>query len=249
MPRQYGLIGKKLGHSFSKDYFNKKFSESGTLEQYELFELDSIHGLNSLLTNNLDLVGLNVTIPFKIEVIPLLHHLSDEARIIGAVNTIQIDRKNQLTLTGYNTDAFGFERSIKPFLDMHHQRAIVLGNGGASRAVQFVLKKLGIDFMVVSRHPDSPQQLTWSQLSHEILSQVFFIINTTPVGMYPAISDELNIPYASIGSKHFVVDLIYNPLETVLLKKAAEQGAIVMNGLNMLYLQAEKAYEIWNTNG
>lgn len=247
MPRQYGLIGKKLSHSFSKDYFNKKFRENASNERYELFEIASIDQLLPLIKRNPELVGLNVTIPYKIEVLAHLHELSEEAKAIGAVNTILIDQKVETKLIGYNTDAFGFERSIKPFLDMHHQRAIVLGNGGASKAVQYVLNKLGIDFVVVTRNPSNKNQLDWSQMNEHLLNSVFFLINTTSVGMYPDTTLELNLPYQAIGPRHLVVDLIYNPQETMLLQKAKANGAITMNGLNMLYLQAEKAYEIWNS--
>jgi shikimate dehydrogenase len=244
MPVKFGLIGFPLSHSFSQQYFTKKFAELGlTGYVYRLYELPDVRALPALLGSEPDLRGLNVTIPHKITVMPLLHEISPEAAAVGAVNTIRIGSNG--SLAGFNTDVYGFEMSIKPFLENFHQRALVLGNGGAARAVKYVLKKIGIDFATVTRNGTG--DLTYDQLNEYVLRHHLFVINTTPVGMSPAISDVLPFPFEHIGEKHFCVDLIYNPAETVFLQRCRQQGAKTLNGLNMLHLQAEKAFEIWQS--
>jgi shikimate dehydrogenase len=247
MPVKFGLIGKSLSHSFSRDFFTKKFDALGlTGYSYALYELPTISGIASLVAQNPELAGLNVTIPYKIAVLDYLTSVSHEVESIGAVNTVKITHAGDKTeLRGFNTDAYGFEMSIKPFLESHHQRALVLGNGGASKAVQYVLKKIGIDFIVVSRSPDK-NQLSYSDLNAYVLQHHLFVINTTPVGMSPRAEACLPLPFAYVNEKHFFVDLIYNPAETVFLREARKNGARILNGSTMLHLQAEKAWEIWN---
>lgn len=249
MPVNFGLVGLSLSHSFSKEFFTKKFKELSLRDHfYQLYELKNIADIHSLIENDPNLLGLNVTIPYKIAVIELLNELSPEAKEINAVNTIKIIRSNNKTmLKGFNTDTYGFEMSIKPFLESHHHRALVLGDGGASKAVQYVLKKLGMDFNVVSRNP-SGNQLHYSDVHSYIVKHHLFVINTTPVGMSPNKSECVPFVFDDVSDKHFFVDLIYNPSETLFLQKAKQKGARTMNGTNMLHLQAEKAFEIWKTN-
>jgi shikimate dehydrogenase len=249
MPVNFGLVGLSLSHSFSKDFFTNKFEKLGlTNHFYQLYELKNIVDIHSLIANDINLLGLNVTIPYKIAVLDHLQELSTEAKEIQAVNTIKIIRTNNTTLLkGYNTDVYGFEMSIKPFLESHHQRALVLGDGGASKAVQFVLKKLGIDFYVVSRSP-KVNQLKYDDLRSYVVKHHFFIINTTPLGMSPHENACVPFVFDDVTDKHFFVDLIYNPVETLFLKQAKDKGARIMNGMNMLHLQAEKAFEIWKNN-
>lgn len=246
MSVEFGLIGYPLSHSFSQQYFTKKFAALElTGYSYHLFELGSITELMPLLHRHSGLKGLNVTIPYKIAVMPLLQELSPEAAAVGAVNTIAIQRTDdRLYLKGYNTDVYGFEMSIKPFLENFHQRALVLGNGGAARAVQYVLRKTGIDFITVTRNGTG--QLSYDQLNEYVLKHHLFIINTTPVGMSPDAGDVLPFRFEYITEKHFCMDLIYNPAETVFLQRCRERGAKTLNGLSMLHLQAEKAFEIWS---
>jgi len=246
MPVKFGLIGSSLSHSFSKDFFTKKFDEMGLTDHfYDLYELASIADIHSLIDKDETLMGLNVTIPYKIAVIEHLTDLSPEVKEINAVNTIKINRNNgKVSLTGHNTDVYGFEMSIKPFLESHHQRALILGNGGASKAVQFVLRKLGIDFNVVSREPKG-KELNYSDVHSYIVKHHLFVINTTPVGMSPNTNACVPFVFDEVSEQHFFVDLIYNPAETLFLQKAKDKGARTMNGLSMLHLQAEKAFEIW----
>jgi shikimate dehydrogenase len=249
MPVNFGLVGLTLSHSFSKDFFTKKFEKMGLIDHfYHLYELKNIADIHSLIAGDPNLQGLNVTMPYKIAVLEHLNELSPEAKEIQAVNTIKIIRTNNKTLLkGYNTDVYGFEMSIKPFLESHHQRALVLGEGGASKAVQYVLKKLGIDFNVVSRNPKG-KQLNYDDVHSYIVKHHLFVINTTPVGMSPNTNECVPVIFDEVSDKHFFVDLIYNPAETLFLQKAKAKGARIMNGTNMLHLQAEKAFEIWKTH-
>lgn len=241
----FGLIGYPLTHSFSKKYFTEKFEKLG-LEgySYELFPLESIEDLPQLIADNPDLVGLNVTIPYKESVMPFLSELDDTAKVIGAVNTIAIaDGK----LTGYNTDLVGFSQSLKPLLHPHHERALILGTGGAAKAVAHVLKGLGIQYYFVSREKKNGANcLTYSELNEGVFNACKLIVNTTPVGMYPAIEDAPALPYQFFTPQHLAYDLIYNPTDTRFMQQAAQQGAHMVNGLNMLYSQAEAAWKIWN---
>ncbi|HYG52346.1 MAG TPA: shikimate dehydrogenase [Flavobacteriales bacterium] len=253
MPVKFGLVGQSLSHSFSRDFFTQKFAAMGLTDHvYELFELKTIDAFPTLVKQEPQLVGLNVTIPYKIAVMAYLNSVSHEARAAGAVNTIKINRKGTaVNLTGYHTDVYGFEMSIKPFLESRHQRALVLGTGGASKAVQYVLKKLGIDFIVISRNPDNRNQhnqLAYGDINEHMVKHHLFVVNTTPVGMAPDTGASVDFPYNYITPGHFLVDLIYNPAETVFLQKARQKGARILNGTTMLHLQAEKAWEIWNTH-
>lgn len=241
----YGLIGKKLSHSFSADFFNDKFSREGINESYHLFPLESIDSLPSLINRYSDLKGLNVTIPYKKEVIKYLDQLSEEAEEIGAVNVIKIERnQDKITLKGYNTDAIGFEKSLVPVMRPEIKQALVLGTGGASKAVEFVMKKLGIEYKFVSRNP-LPGQLIYLDLNSDTLKDNMLIVNTTPLGMFPNIKECPNLPYEMINNSHVCFDLVYNPEETEFLKKVKEKGATVKNGLEMLHLQALAAWDIW----
>ena len=243
---QYGLIGFPLEHSFSKDYFNTKFASEGIDAEYINFEINSITELKSVVKNNLQLKGLNVTIPYKEQVIPLLDQVDEEARLIGAVNVIKIDRKKKkVKLIGFNSDITGFEQSIEPLLHPHHQQALVLGTGGAAKAIFYGLQHLGIAATYVSRQKSSDQILTYSELSPEIMESYTVIVNCTPVGMWPNVDDCPAIPYQWLTNKHLLYDLLYNPNETLFMKKGAEQGAKVKNGLEMLLLQAFAGWNIW----
>jgi shikimate dehydrogenase len=239
--KQYGLIGKSLGHSFSPGFFNSFFEEHGIEAQYKLIELDSIERVKPILDGAYH--GLNVTIPYKEEIIPFLDELSPEATAIGAVNTIVF---NEGKTIGFNTDAFGFQQSIKPFLTFEHERAILLGTGGSSKAVAHVLKSLGIQVNFLSREGQGEQVYSYDQVNESMLGTCKLIVNCTPVGMYPNVN-ESPLPYfEGIGTKHLVVDLIYNPDETLLLKGAKNKGAAILNGLPMLKAQAMKSWELWH---
>lgn len=242
--KQYGLIGYPLSHSFSKGYFSEKFSkEKITDSNYEIYPIETIQHFEALCQSHPDFIGLNVTIPYKEQVIPFLDALDEEAKSIGAVNTIKFENGKKI---GYNSDCYGFERSIKPFLQTHHKEALILGTGGASKAVEYVLKKLGIQFQYVSR-AKSERAISYNDLNEEIIQKSTIIINTSPVGMYPNVTAAPPIPYEFIGEKHLLYDLVYNPEETLFLKNGKTKGAQVKNGLEMLYLQAERSWEIWNS--
>ena len=247
--RQYGLIGHSLSHSFSRNYFSKKFEQEGIVDSsYELFELNSIGQLTDLIQNKKNLVGLNVTIPYKESVLPYLTELDETAKKIGAVNTIRILRSvdHQLLLKGYNTDVIGFRESLKPFLAKEHDRALILGTGGSSKAVSYVLKQLQIPFYFVSRKPENEQSIHYDELDETSIKGFRLIVNCTPLGMHPSIDTLPAIPLGGIGAQHLVYDLVYNPKETLLLKEAKSRGALTVNGLSMLQLQAEAAWRIWN---
>lgn len=241
MTKLFGLIGYPLEHSFSKKYFTQKFEKEKINARYENFPLKSIREFPELIKNN-SFSGMNVTIPYKQEVIPYLDELSDEAAKIGAVNTIRFMGGK---LQGNNTDCHGFEMSLLPFLKPNHQKALVLGTGGASKAVVYVLDKLGISWKYVSRNPVEGGY-TYGELTREIVESYPVIINTSPLGMYPKTDSCPELDYEGITSGHLLYDLVYNPEETLFLKKGKEKGAAIKNGLEMLYLQAEKAWEIWN---
>ncbi len=239
----YGLIGKPLGHSFSATFFNKKFSEENIPECYNLFPLDSIEELPALLKSHPDLKGLNVTIPYKQAVIPFLNSLSQEASEIGAVNVIKINKDG--TLAGYNSDAIGFQTTISPLLKPHMKKALVLGTGGASKAVVYVLKKLGLEVQSVSRTAKNGV-ISYSDLTPEVISAHHIIVNTTPLGMWPEVDNAPDIPYNLLTPLHLCYDLVYNPEVTSFMKRSEAYGATVKNGLDMLHGQALAAWEIWN---
>ncbi len=247
---EFGLIGKTLSHSFSKPYFEKKFKDLGLPDHcYLNFELTSIEELQNVLNDHPLLRGFNVTIPYKEQIIPFLDELGEEAKAIGAVNCVKIqDQSNgKRELIGYNTDVYGFASSIKPFLEPQHSRALILGTGGSSKAVAFALKRIGVEVFFASRNAKGENVFSYRQLNEHMLNSFKLIVNTTPLGMFPNMNEAPEIPYEYIGSSHLCYDLIYNPEETLFLKKCKAQGASTMNGYNMLKLQAEKSWEIWTT--
>ncbi|WP_374166034.1 shikimate dehydrogenase [Arcticibacter sp. MXS-1] len=259
--KKFGLIGYPLSHSFSKKYFESKFEKEGITDcSYDLFPIENLSDFEKLLSAHPDLCGLNVTIPHKIGVMFYLDKVDPAAKAIDAVNCIKIIKQKplesfftgelsstKLRLEGYNTDAYGFENSLKPLLKKHHNKALVLGSGGSSRAVAYVLGKLGIDYKVVSRKK-SRKQISYSDLNKSIISEHLVIINTTPLGLSPASDTFPEIPYEFITSDHLLYDLIYNPAETEFLKRGKMQGATIKNGEEMLHLQAERSWEIWNND-
>jgi shikimate dehydrogenase len=257
--KKYGLIGYPLSHSFSEKYFTEKFKREGRDAVYQTFELPNLSDLEDLLKNNPDLCGLNVTIPHKIGVMFYLHKIDPVAREIHAVNCIRIVKSkpvesffsgefSQLAvrLEGYNTDAYGFAESLKPLLKKHHHKALILGHGGAAQAVAYVLKQLEISYRFVSRRPTG-KQYSYSELSEDIIRERTLIINTTPCGTYPNVDEKPRIPYEYLTERHLLYDLIYNPEETLFLRLGRERGATTKNGYEMLKLQAEKSWEIWNS--
>ena len=242
--RQFGLIGYPLSHSFSQGYFTEKFlheNEKGL--QYTNFPIASINDFDDLWVKQANLQGLNITIPYKKLVIPFLHHASSVVKKINACNCI---RKYNNELYGYNTDVIGFEKSLLPLLQQHHTKALVLGNGGAADAVKYCLKNLGITFLVVGRRMTDEIDVLYENLTKKILLQHLVIINTTPVGTFPHIDECPNLPYQHLTHKHLLYDLIYNPTKTMFLQKGEEQGATIKNGYQMLLLQAEENWRIWN---
>ncbi len=245
--KRYGLIGYPLGHSFSQKYFTEKFDRECVDARYDLFPLESINELPGLIHDTEGLAGFNVTIPYKQDVIQFLDEMDDQAREIGAVNVVKITRQvnGAYRLKGFNSDAYGFTESIRPMLGPSHKRALVLGSGGASKAVIFSLRRLGVEPVVVSRRP-SAGMLTYAAIDKEILMNYTVIVNASPVGMSPIIDACPDIPYEFLTPRHVCFDLVYNPEETLFLQKASAAGAAVKNGLEMLHLQAEGAWKYWN---
>ncbi|NII28332.1 shikimate dehydrogenase [Pseudoflavitalea sp. X16] len=243
--RQFGLIGYPLSHSFSQKFFMDKFREEHIADcVYQNFPLENIDGLRSVLEQNPNLAGLNVTIPYKEKVIPFLHDQDDVVKKIGACNCIKITGG---LLHGYNTDVTGFEQSLRPLLESHHRKALVLGTGGAAKAIHYVLEKLGIIFREVSRNPFSGRQISYEQVTPELLQQYTLIVNTTPLGMYPKTEECPPLPYTALTPQHYLFDLVYNPAKTLFLQKGEEQGAVIKNGADMLVIQAEESWRIWNS--
>jgi shikimate dehydrogenase len=245
----YGLIGFPLSHSFSENYFTEKFEREGIKDcVYKNFPLEDISTLPQLIHREENLVGLNVTIPYKEKVIPYLTSVDEEIQYIGAVNTIKINRSgNKAEIKGYNTDVYGFRSSIMPLLKEHYRNALILGTGGASKAVAYVLNSLGFEITYVSRDPKSKNQIAYPQLDKKIISAARVIVNTSPVGMYPNVDSCPAIPYEHLTPDHVLFDLIYNPLETLFLTRGKNMGATIKNGLQMLHLQADKSWKIWNS--
>jgi shikimate dehydrogenase len=246
--RTFGLIGYPLGHSLSVKYFSEKFEREGIRDaEYLNFPISSIDLFPDIFQKVDNLCGLNVTIPYKQSVITYLDRLSSEATAIGAVNTIKVIRdNNSLYLIGFNTDEYGFRLSLSQYLKSHHQFALILGSGGASKAVEYVLRKLNIKYKIVSRNPSNSSQISYQELNKEIMGKCTIIINTTPVGMYPKIDECPAIPYEYITPSHLLYDLTYNPEKTKFLQLGEQQGATIVNGSKMFQLQAEKSWEIWN---
>jgi len=248
MNRSFGLIGYPLGHSFSPEYFKQKFDNQGlTGYLYELFPLKSITELPDLLSSRPDLYGFNVTVPYKQQILPYLDELDPIARETGAVNTVKIERSSEkIKLTGFNTDVYGFRNSLKPLLTAEINKALILGTGGASRAVQFVLNELYIPFQCVSRSRQEAGVILWENLSPERVAEHKLIVQCTPVGLH--VEDSLlPFPFEALDSAHLVYDLIYNPEKTRFLLKCEQAGARIKNGLEMLHLQADEAWRLWNT--
>jgi shikimate dehydrogenase len=245
--RLFGLLGRNISHSFSPGYFNEKFRKEKIGAEYVLFDLPSVTEMKTVIEMHPDLEGFNVTIPYKKEVFALLDHVDKTAAAIGAVNAVKVERAGEKpVLTGYNTDTVGFKNSLLPLLSGKSVRkALVLGTGGASKAAEYVLKELGISYSLVSRRR-SAGNLTYDDLTPELIEDTLLIVNTTPLGMLPNIDTFPQIPYEALTSEHVLYDLVYNPLETEFLKKGKQQGAVTKNGLEMLHLQAEAAWEIWN---
>jgi shikimate dehydrogenase len=238
----YGLVGKTLQHSFSADFFSAYFVNENIVAKYQNFELAAIEDIQSVF--DLQPAGLNVTIPYKESVIPFLDELDPIAEKIGAVNTIVFDGDKKI---GYNTDAFGFKQAIKPFLNNQHERALIFGTGGAAKAVASVLKEIGVDVIFISRDPlGKNKHFNYSEVNLQMLNACKLMVNCTPVGTFPNSSDYLPLPYEGIGKDHLVIDLIYNPIKSMFLQKAENQGATIMNGEGMLKAQAMKSWSLWN---
>jgi shikimate dehydrogenase len=241
----FGLLGKEISYSFSRGYFTQKFADLKLKKNlYVNFDIPQIDHFNSIIKEEENLKGMNVTIPYKQEVIPFLDKIDKTAKKIGAVNTIKITKRGNLK--GYNTDVFGFENSIKPLLKKHHKNALILGTGGASKAVAYALKKNKIKFKFVSRTPLKKNQISYANLSEKVLKKHTVIINCSPIGTSPEIAKSPNIPYQFLTENHLLFDLIYNPAVTTFLSKGKEKGAAIKNGLEMLELQAEESWRIWN---
>jgi shikimate dehydrogenase len=241
--RKFGLIGKHLGHSFSKAFFTDKFQQEHTDAIYENVELSEINDIKAVFATG-SFSGLNVTIPYKEAVIPFLDELSNEATAIGAVNVIAF--RDGKTI-GHNTDAFGFHQSIKPFLTNRHERALILGTGGASKAVAYVFQSIGLDVIYVSQVPQGTKQFAYSDINEHMVNACKVIVNCTPVGTFPNIDESVPFPFAFLTEEHLVIDLIYNPSQTRFLAQSADAGATTLNGLSMLKEQANKAWQIWNS--
>ena len=245
--KQFGLIGYPLGHSFSKNFFNEKFHSENIDAEYVNFEIPTIEDFPKVVASHPNLVGLNVTIPYKEKVISYLDELDKDAASIGAVNVIRIIRnKGKVTLKGYNSNVRGFTQSIEPLLERHDMKALILGAGGASKAVNYSLRKLGLDTLFVSRSRRNESTITYSDLTPEYMEAYKVIVNCTPVGMYPQADLCPDIPYELLTPQHLLYDLLYNPNTTLFMKRGADQGATVKNGLEMLLLQAFGAWDIWN---
>ena len=244
---KYGLIGYPLGHSFSISYFNQRFQDENIDAVYENYEIPSIDALPEVLSSNPELKGLNVTIPYKEKILPFLDSIAPEARAIGAVNVVRIShRGNNTVLKGYNSDVIGFTKSIEPMLDKKwHKKALILGTGGASKAIDYGLRHLGLETVFVSRY-ERPNTIQYKDITPEVIKEYNVVINCTPVGMYPKTEYCPELPYEAMDSHTILYDLIYNPDETLFMKRGAEYGANVKNGLEMLLLQAFASWEFWH---
>ena len=268
--RLFGLIGFPLSHSFSEKYFTEKFQRENITDAiYKSFPITDINLLPDLIKCHPNLHGFNVTIPYKEAIIPLLDEMDETAKAVGAVNTVLRQPSTELaqsaaeglSLTngsdqkwvGYNTDVYGFRQSINPFLASHHERALILGTGGAAKAVEFVLREIGVECIFVTRHLERSREagsgktfLRYADLNEHVMAMCKLIVNCSPVGMFPNLDSAPEIPYEFISKDHFLYDLVYNPAETEFLKRGKEKGAMVMNGMDMLKMQAEEAWRIWN---
>jgi len=243
----YGLIGYPLGHSFSKKYFSEKFLREGITDcRYKLFAIPSIKDLPLVINSNPDLKGLNVTIPYKQKVLDYVNETTDAVKNIGAANTIKFAGDK---IIAYNTDVIGFENSLIQKIKPSHKKALVLGTGGSSKAIQYVLKKLGIDFLLVTRNQSLQEGfINYSMIDEAMINDHQLIINCTPVGMYPKDNEYPQLPYKFLSSQHYLYDLVYKPEKTLFLKRGEDKGATIQNGLDMLTIQAEESWKIWNTD-
>ncbi|MEI7829486.1 MAG: shikimate dehydrogenase [Prolixibacteraceae bacterium] len=245
--KQYGLIGFPLSHSFSRRFFTEYFEKESIAAEYVNFEISDISLLTDVIYENPQLIGFNVTIPYKEAIIPYLDSCDAKAAAIKAVNTVKIDRSEVgISLKGFNTDLIGFRDSILPLLKPHHRKALVLGTGGASKAIVATLKDLSIATQLVSREAKEGISISYSQLTKEIMDEYSVVVNTTPLGTFPKTESFPEIPYQFLTKKHLLFDLVYNPAITQFLQKGADCGATIKNGLEMLELQAMAAWEIWN---
>lgn len=240
--RKFGLIGKSLSHSFSKSFFENYFSLNKIEASFDNYEFQNSEDLKSFLSRK-DVLGCSVTIPYKEQIIPFLDDLTEEAKEVGAVNCIKLENNRWV---GYNTDVFGFKQSIKPFLTNKHEKALVIGTGGAAKAVAYVLKEIGIEVLNISRIPQKRNEFGFEDINEYMLKACKLIINTSPVGMFPNDHETIPFPFSFLTSEHLVVDLIYNPEETLFLKEAKAIGAMILNGASMLKEQALKSWDIWN---
>ena len=243
---KYGLIGYPLGHSFSVNYFNQKFADEGINAKYINFEIPTVDQIIEVVSANAELKGLNVTIPYKERVIEFLDQLSPEARAIGAVNVIRVTHEGgKIRMKGFNSDVIGFTQSIEPMLENYHKKALVLGTGGASKAICYGLKNLGLETVCVSRY-ERPETICYKDITPEVVKEYNVIVNCTPLGMFPKTEQCPQLPYEALDEKNILYDLVYNPDVTLFMKKGAERGAQVKNGLEMLLLQAFVSWEMWN---
>ena len=243
---KYGLIGFPLGHSFSKSFFNEKFQNEGIDAEYINFEIKGIDELPEVLATNPELRGLNVTIPYKEKVLSFLDYISVEARAIGAVNVIRVDHKgDDVVQKGYNSDVIGFTKSIEPLLETFHRKALILGTGGASKAINYGLKSLGLETVLVSRF-ERPGTIQYKDITPDVVKEYNVIVNCTPSGMFPHYDECPDLPYEALDNHNLLYDLIYNPDETLFMKKGRERGAQTKNGLEMLLLQAFASWDFWN---
>ncbi|MCE2682720.1 MAG: shikimate dehydrogenase family protein [Flavobacteriia bacterium] len=240
--RKYGLLGKTLNYSFSKRFFEEYFEKNDIDARFDNYEIPSMDSVDEVFAQNLS--GLTVTIPYKEAIIPFLDSVSDEAKAIGAVNVIQFKHGQKV---GHNTDAFGFHQSIKPFLTFHHERALILGTGGAAKAVAHVFRSLGIDVIYCSRIPQGRNQFSYSEINEHMLNACKVIVHCTPLGTFPNVDEYISIPFNHLTTEHLVIDLVYNPPKSELLTRAEKAGATILNGESMLRHQALRAFEIWNS--
>lgn len=242
----FALVGKNISYSFSRGYFTEKFLKLGLRKhEYVNFDIQKIEEFTKKIKEHKnDIKGMNVTIPYKLEIFDFLDKIDKKAKKIGAVNTVRITKKGKLI--GYNTDVYGFKKSLTPLLKKHHEKALILGTGGASKAVAYVLDKLNIEYKFVSRTPKGKDTITYADVSEKVMMSHLLLINCTPLGTHPNIENCPSIPYEFVSEKHMLYDLIYNPSETTFLQKGKEKGATIKNGLEMLEQQAEKAWKIWN---
>ena len=247
--KTYGLIGYRLGHSFSRSFFTEKFANENLPDhEYVNFELDSIEEFPKVFNQGKDICGLNCTIPYKQQILQFLDEIEAEAAQIGAVNTVKIINQNgRRILKGFNTDLYGFEHSLRPMLEPKHRKALILGTGGASKAIKFLFDKMGIVYLsATTKEVPGEKEIKYKQLTEDLMNEYLIVINATPLGTFPKVDACPDIPYQFITKDHVLYDLVYNPEETLFLKKGKSQGSKTKNGLEMLHLQAIRAWEIWN---